>query len=213
MTTYNRVALTRELPGDLDTPVGAYLKLANRPYSYLLESMQGGERWGRYSFIGLPCREVLRVRGNQVTVTVDGRIIEQLETADPMAWLRAYAADFKVRPEPGLPRFAGGFVGYFGYDCVRYFEPRLKQDKPDPLGTPDILLMLSDELVIFDNLRATLTLVVHADPASESDLRRARQRLDQIEDELGRPTSLPRAPLPPTFSARRAPPRFRSART
>jgi anthranilate synthase component I len=191
MSDFNRVALTRELPGDLLTPVATYLALGNRPYSYLLESMQGGERWGRYSFIGLPAREVLRIRGKQVCVEVDGKAVLNLESTDPMGWLRAHTARIKVQPNPALPRFSGGYVGYFGYDCVRYFEPRLKAEKPDPLGTPDVLLMQSDELVVFDSQRATLTLVVHADPASKKDLARAQARLDQIEAQLASPQELP----------------------
>ena len=186
-TAHNRIVLTRELPGDLDTPVGAYLKLANRPYTYLLESVQGGERFGRYSFIGLPSREVLRVYGRRAEVRRDGKVVERTTLADPLPWLREYAARFRAQPVPGLPRLAGGLVGYFGYDCVRYFEPRLQGEKPDPLGTPDILLMRSDELVVFDNLRATLTLCVHADPESKADLKRAERRLDQIERKLRRP--------------------------
>lgn len=194
--SYNRIALTRELPGDLDTPVGTYLKLAHQPFTFLLESMQGGERWGRYSFIGLPSREVLRVAGHVVTVSRDGEIVEQAEAADPVAWIRDYAARYRVRPEPSLPRFSGGLVGYFGYDSVRYFEPRLDRvHKPDPIGTPDILLMLAEELVVFDNQRATLTLVVHADPDDAADLARARIRLDEIEAQLSAPANLPRAPL------------------
>ena len=193
---FNRIAITRELPGDLDTPVGAYLKLANQPYSYLLESMQGGEQWGRYSFIGLPSREVVRVHGNQVRVTRDGAEISKTHTHDPIAWLRHYAAGYRVQPEPSLPRFAGGLVGYFGYDCVRYFEPRLASThKPDPLGTPDILLMLSDELAVFDNLRATLTLVAHANPDSAEDVKRAHKRLDDISAQLARSNALPRASI------------------
>ncbi|HUP91719.1 MAG TPA: anthranilate synthase component I [Solimonas sp.] len=214
---HNRIALTRELPGDLDTPVGAYLKLANQPYSYLLESMQGGEQWGRYSFIGLPCRERLEVHGRTVRVLREGRVTEQLEVDDPLPWIRDYAARIRVRPlhmdvrvpraqdaqerpEPSLPRFSGGLVGYFGYDCVRYFEPKLAQHRaPDPLGTPDVLLMLSDELVVFDNLRAALILVVHADPDSSADLARARARLDRIEAQLAQP--LPMPPPPAASSA------------
>lgn len=190
MTEFNRVALTRELPGDLLTPVGTYLALGNRPYSYLLESMHGGERWGRYSFIGLPAREVLRIRGQQVSVEVDGKTVLNVETTDPMGWLRSHTARIRVEPNPSLPRFSGGYVGYFGYDCVRYFEPRLKAELPDPLGTPDVLLMQSDELVVFDSQRATLTLVVHADPSSKADVARANKRLDAIEAKLAEPTPL-----------------------
>src|SRR6185503_10078594 len=195
---HNRIVLTRELPGDLDTPVGAYLKLANSPYTYLLESVQGGERFGRYSFIGLPSREVLRVYGRRAEVRRDGKLIEQTTLADPLPWLREYAARYRVQHVPGLPRLCGGLVGYFGYDCVRYFEPVLEKKalekgaKPDPLGTPDILLMRSDELVVYDNLRATLTLCVQADPKSKADLKRAGQRLDAIEAQLRRPLKAPR---------------------
>jgi anthranilate synthase component 1 len=202
---YTHVALTRELAGDLDTAVGAYLKLANRPYSFLLESVQGGERWARYSFIGLPCREILTVRGRQVSLSRDGAVVEQETVAEPITWLRAYAGRTRVRPESHLPRFSGGLVGYFGYDCVRYFEPKLAADKADPLGTPDILLMRADELAIFDNLRATLTLVVHARIDDAADQARARARLDAIEAELAEPLprALPRAgtPEPPQFSS------------
>jgi len=199
MSEYTHVALTRELPGDLDTPVGTYLKLGNRPYTYLLESMHGGERWGRYSFIGLPAREIVRIKGHRVTVSVDGRITETVDAADPIAWLRAHAATIRVAPNDTLPRFSGGFVGYFGYECVRLFEPRLGPAKPDALGTPDVLLMRSDELVVFDALRATLTIVVHADPASPADVQRAEARLDAIEAQLGEPVpALPVAtgPIP-----------------
>ncbi|QHS11155.1 anthranilate synthase component I [Sinimarinibacterium sp. NLF-5-8] len=187
--TYNRIALTRELPGDLDTPVGAYLKLAaQQPYSFLLESMQGGERWSRYSFIGLPAAQVLRITGARVEVTRKGELIEQLDSDDPIGWVRQYTARYRVKPNPMLPRFSGGFVGYFGYDCVRYFEPRLaKTVKPDPLGNPDILLMLVEELVVFDNQRASVIVIVHADPNDEADLTRARARLDAIEAQLAQP--------------------------
>ncbi|AXQ28250.1 anthranilate synthase component I [Solimonas sp. K1W22B-7] len=192
--TYNRIALTRELPGDLDTAVGVYLKLAHKPYSYLLESVHGGDQWGRYSFIGLPCREVLKVRGHHVLVERDGRMIEEAEVADPIDFVRQYQRRVRLQPRELPLRFSGGLVGYFGYDCVRYFEPRLDRPKPDPLGTPDILLMLSDEVIVFDNLRATMTLVVHADPASKEDLERGERRLDEIAAKLSEPLALPRAP-------------------
>jgi len=156
--------------------------------------VQGGERFGRYSFIGLPSREVLRVYGRVASVRRDGKLVEQTTLTDPLPWLREYAARYRVRHVPGLPRLCGGLVGYFGYDCVRYFEPKLKGEKPDPLGTPDILLMRSDELVVFDSLRATLTLCVQADPASKADLKRAEKRLAAIEAQLRRPLPSPRSP-------------------
>ena len=198
-----RVTLTRELPGDLDTPVGAYLKLADAPHSFLLESVLGGEQWGRYSFIGLPAREWLTVKGETITVTREGRIVEQLTTADPLPWLRAYTQRLNVEPAPGLPRFAGGYVGYFGYDCVRYFEPKLRLQTNDPLAMPDVLLMLAEEVVVFDNLRATLTLVVHADPDDPQDRGRAQRRLDALEALLNTPSTEPRRALatdPPALS-------------
>jgi anthranilate synthase component I len=151
--------------------------------------VQGGERFGRYSFIGLPSREVLRVYGRKAEVRRNGKLVEQTTLSDPLPWLRDYAARYRVRHVPGLPRLCGGLVGYFGYDCVRYFEPKLKPAKADPLGTPDILLMRSDELVVFDNLRATLTLCVQADPASKADRKRAEKRLDAIEARLRKPVA------------------------
>ncbi len=134
---------------------------------------------------------MLRVYGRVASVRRDGKRVEQATLNDPLPWLREYAARHRVRHVDGLPRLAGGLVGYFGYDCVRYFEPKLKGGKPDPLGTPDILLMRSDELVVFDNLRATLTLCVQADPASKADLKRAEKRLDTIEAALRRPLKAP----------------------
>lgn len=191
-----RIALARELPGDLDTPVGTYLKLGNRPYSYLFESVQGGERFGRYSFIGLPSREVITVRGARIERRRDGDLVEAVQTERPFDWLREFSARFEVEAAPGLPRFDGGLVGYVSYDAVRWFEPRVQADKPDPLDTPDLLFMVSDELVVFDNLRATLTLVVHADPDDAQDRARAEARLDEIEAQLAQAVDLPRAPLP-----------------
>ena len=196
MSALRRVALTRELPGDLDTPVGAYLKLGNQPYSFLLELVQGGEQWGRYSFIGLPSREIIRVRGDLLEHLRDGVLVESLQTDAPFEWIKQFAARFEVTAAPGLPRFDGGLVGYVGYDAVRWFEPRVKADKPDPLGTPDLLFMVCDELAVFDNLRATLTLVVHADPDLAGDQQRAEQRLDELQAQLSQPLDLPRTSLP-----------------
>lgn len=195
---YNRVPLVREVLADLDTPLSAYLKLARGPYSFLLESVEGGEQWGRYSFIGLPCREVLKVRGHGVCLERDGEVAERTEAEDPLAWIEAYAARFKVAERPDLPRLAGGLMGYFGYDTVRYVEPRLTGvSKPDPLGTPDILLMLCEELVVFDNLSGKLKLISHTDPGSPEDLQRAEARLDELLERLRQPLTLPEADLEP----------------
>lgn len=189
------IALTRELPGDLDTPVSAYIKLATGPYTYLFESVQGGERFGRYSFIGLPAREVLRVRGQQVSRERDGVAVESSTVANPLHWLAQQQARLSVAPDPTLPRFTGGLVGYFGYDAVQYIEPQLKLPAADPLGLPELLFMVSEELVVFDNLRATLTLVVHAEANNPADHARAEARLDAIAAQLAIPLP-PAAKLP-----------------
>ena len=182
---YNRIPVTREVLADLDTPLSTWLKLANAPHSYLFESVQGGEKWGRYSIIGLPAASRIEVRGHQVRRYEGEECVEVQDTQDPLAWIEAYRQQFRVPDLPGLPRFYGGLVGYFGYDTVRYIEPRLARwDKPDPLGTPDILLLLSEEVVVFDNLRGVLSLVVHADPCKPDAWAAAQARLDELERRL-----------------------------
>ena len=189
---YNRIPLLREALADLDTPLSTYLKLANGPYSYLFESVQGGEKWGRYSIIGLPCRTVLRVTGQVITVSTDGVEVERAEVDDPLAWIETFAARYRVAPVVGLPRFTGGLVGYFGYDTVRYIEPRLGPcRKPDPLNTPDILLLVSEEVIVFDNLSGRLYLVVHADPAQADAVAQAERRLDELVTMLAQATPRP----------------------
>lgn len=185
---YNRVPVVREVLADLDTPLSTYLKLADAPYSYLLESVQGGEKWGRYSILGLPARTVLRVYEHRVQVLVDGVETEHYECADPLAFVEEFKGRYRVPSIPGLPRFNGGLVGYFGYDCVRYVEPRLAHcPNPDPLGNPDILLMVSDEVVVFDNLAGKLHAIVLADPADDNAFDVANARLEQILDQLRQP--------------------------
>ena len=182
---YNRIPLKREILADLDTPLSTYLKLADGPYSYLLESVHGGEKWGRYSIIGLPSRTVLRVSGQEVEVLQDGRIVETATVDDPLAWIEDFQGRYRSPELPGMPRFTGGLVGYFGYDTVRYIEPRLANtDKPDLIGTPDIMLMVSDELVVFDNLAGTLLLVVHVDPADGDAWAKGQARLDELASRL-----------------------------
>jgi anthranilate synthase component 1 len=164
---YNRIAVACEVLADLDTPLSTYLKLAEGPYSYLFESVQGGEKWGRYSIIGLPCKTVVKVHGRHVSVETDGRVVEQQEVSDPLLWIEAYQRRFKVAEPGGLPRFNGGLVGYFGYDTIRYIEKKLAHcPNPDPMQTPDILLMVSDEVVVFDNLRGKMYVMVQADPTA-----------------------------------------------
>jgi len=194
---YNRIPVVRKIFADLDTPLSAYLKLAKGPYSYLLESVQGGEKWGRYSIIGLPAQQVLTVYGQQIQVFQNGLLQETAEVADPLAWIEAYQQRFQVAQvtDESLPRFTGGLVGYFGYDTVRYIEPRLSGvSHLDPLGTPDILLMLSEEVVVFDNLGGHLYFIVHADPAHTDAYALAQQRLDNLAAQLREPLTRPAQP-------------------
>ncbi len=193
---FNRIPLIREVLADLDTPLSAYLKLAAGPYSYLLESVQGGEKWGRFSIIGLPSRTRVRVRGPEVTVERDGQVLERASETDPLEWIAGYQARFRAVPVPHLPRFNGGLVGYFGYDTVRYIEPRLgPAPSRDPLDVPDILLMVSEEIVVFDNLSGKLYFVIHADPSEPDAFARASRRLDELSERL-RTASVPIARPP-----------------
>ncbi|MFP4610637.1 MAG: anthranilate synthase component I [Thiohalophilus sp.] len=178
---YNRVPLVREVLADLDTPLSTYLKLADGPYSYLFESVQGGEKWGRYSIIGLPCQTVLRIHGHDIRLYHNDEIIEQEQTRDPLAWIEAFYARYRVLEDDRLPRFNGGLVGYFGYDTIRYIEPRLANcPNDDALELPDILLMVSDEIVVFDNLSGKLYVVLYVDPGQSGAYQQGQARLDQL---------------------------------
>jgi anthranilate synthase component 1 len=177
---YNRIPVTREVLADLDTPLSAYLKLASAPYSYLFESVHGGEQWGRYSIIGLPCRTVLKVVDQTLSIERDGVIIESLKVKDPLEYIQKFGAEFKVPTIEGLPRFTGGLVGYFGYETVHFIEPRLKGAKPDPIGAPDILLMVSEDVLVFDNLKGRLLVITHADPSTPQALEKAEAHLEGL---------------------------------
>ena len=182
---YNRIPLQTEVLADLETPVSAYLKMAQGPYSYLLESVQGGEKWGRYSIIGLPCPTVIRVTGDSLLIEQEGEEIHRQETDDPLAAIQSIHRQFNVPQLDTLPRFNGGLVGYFSYDTVRYIEPHLADsDLPDPVGAPDILLMVSDELLVFDNLSGRLHIVVHTDPESDDAYASGCERLDQLVEQI-----------------------------
>jgi len=190
---YNRIPLSKEILADLDTPVSTYLKLANQPYSYLFESVQGGEKWGRYSIIGLPCHTVIRISGRDLTVSHDDVVVEQEQVEDPLGWIDAYQARFKALELDSLPRFCGGLVGYFGYDTVRYIEPRLANcPNPEPLQTPDIMLLLSEEVVVFDNLKGKLILIVFVDPSVDNAYSKGQERLAELTALLDKP--LPQTP-------------------
>lgn len=184
---YNRIPVVVEALADLDTPLSAYLKIASGPYSYLLESaLSAGEKWSRYSFIGLPARTVLRVRGQLLTVETDGVVTEQQETTDPLAFVESFMARFRVPELPDMPPFMGGLVGYFAYDTVRYVEQRLADSSPpDRIGTPDVLLMVSDDVIVFDNVRGRMKLVTLVDPNEAPDSYEiAVERLGRIAAKL-----------------------------
>ncbi len=194
---YNRIPVARQVLADLDTPLSAYLKLADAPYTYLFESVHGGETWGRYSIIGLPCRTVIKVHNQTVTIERDGQLLETIEAENPLHWIEAYSARFKAPEIEGLPRFTGGLVGYFGYETMAYIEPRLKSDKPDPIGNPDILLMVSEDVLVFDNLSGKLLIITHADPAETDALAKAEARLDDWVKSLRFTTLARREPVEP----------------
>ena len=189
---YNRIPVTLETFADLDTPLSIYLKLANDPWTYLLESVQGGERFGRYSMIGLAASTRIEVYGRSALLLTGNRLVERRDYGDPLNYVAEFMARIKVPPRDGLPRFAGGLVGCFGYDTVRYIEPRLaKTEKEDALGTPDIVLLLSEEIAIVDNLSGKLTLVVYAEPEVPGAYKRAQKRLRELLARLRAPVEIP----------------------
>jgi len=200
---YNRIPLIAEHFADLDTPLSLYLKLAHvehgGAYSFLLESVVGGERFGRYSFIGLPAHTLIRARGygdEAVTeVVTDGKVVETM-SGNPLDNVAAFRERFRVAVRPGLPRFAGGLAGYFGYDVARHIEPRLIKtakvlDEDDPFDVPDILLLVTEEVVVVDNLAGKIYLIVYADPTRPEAYGRARARLRELRERLRRPVDVP----------------------
>jgi anthranilate synthase component 1 len=183
---YTRIPVVREVLSDLDTPLSVYLKLADGPHTYLFESVEGGERFGRYSIIGLPARRVYAFAGRTLYVTEHGELAEMRDVDDPFAEVERLRTAYRVPEVPGLPGFTGGLVGWFGFECVQFIEPRLATgaQKQDELGTPDILLMLSEDLAVFDNLQGRLYLIVHADPREPQAWARANRRLDELAHRL-----------------------------
>ncbi|NUS39768.1 MAG: anthranilate synthase component I [Lysobacter sp.] len=183
---YTLIPVVREVLSDLDTPLSVYLKLADGPHTYLFESVEGGERFGRYSIIGLPARRVHAFAGNTLYTSEDGELVDARDVADPFAEVERLRNAQRVPKLAGLPGFTGGLVGWFGFECVQYLEPRLRggEAKPDELGTPDILLMQSEEVAVFDNLKGRLYLIVHADPRQPQAYARANRRLDALAHRL-----------------------------
>ena len=189
---YNRIPVTLETFADLDTPLSIYLKLANGPYTYLLESVQGGERFGRYSMIGLAAPTRIVVNRHEVLVLTANRIAERERDTNPLDFIDGYMKRFRAAPLAGLPRFCGGLVGCFGYDTVRYIEKKLtRTTKTDALGTPDIVLLLSEEIAVVDNLSGKLTLIVYAEPGVPGAYQRAQARLRELLAKLRQPVEIP----------------------
>ncbi|MEG0002291.1 MAG: anthranilate synthase component I [Comamonas sp.] len=196
---FNRIPLMVEAFADLETPLSLYLKLAHAQgdgkYSFLLESVVGGERFGRYSFIGLPARSLLRASGfgadAKTEIVTDGQVVET-HAGNPLDFIAAYQQRFKVALTPGMPRFCGGLAGYFGYDAVRYVEKKLEQScPPDDLGCPDILLLQCEEVAVIDNLSGKLYLIVYADPSQSEAYSRGKKRLRELKEQLRYSVSAP----------------------
>ena len=183
---YNHVPVVRTMFADLDTPLSCYIKVARGPYSYLLESAaQGGEKWARYSLVGLPSDCVVKIRGNEITIEEAGEVAERFQVEDPLAFVEEFQARFSYPELQGLPIYTGGLVGYFGYDTIRYVEKKISQSAPqDTLGTPDIILMVSNEVIVFDNVLGRIHLITHADPAVGGSFELAQERLQKMTQDI-----------------------------
>ena len=189
---FNRIPLVLETFADLDTPLSLYLKLANKPFSYLLESVQGGERFGRYSIIGLPAKTRIVAHDNQVQVFENNVVVETVENTNPLDFVKSYQARYKTPPYEGLPRFTGGLAGYFGYETVRYIEKRLAGvQKPDAINTPDVLLMVSEEIAVVDNLSSKLYFIVYANTDQVNAYDTALNRLNDLAKMLRKNVTIP----------------------
>jgi anthranilate synthase component 1 len=195
---FNRIPLVKEVLADLETPLSLYIKLTQafgNKNTYLLESVLGGERFGRFSFVGLPAKTILRTAGTPAEplteIVTDGKVVES-NRDNPLDFVDAYFKRFKVALQPGLPRFCGGLAGYFGYDTVRYIEARLAKHRlPDELGVPDIQLMLTEELAVIDNVAGRIYLIVYADPSQADSFEQAQARLKELLASLSKPINIP----------------------
>ena len=189
---FNRIPVVHEVLADFDTPLSTYIKLAKGPYSYLLESAaQGGEKWGRYSIIGLPCETILKVSGSRLEIEENGKVVEEIITDDPLSFIEGFKARYKVPDLPDLPRFFGGLVGYFGYDTIRFVETRLRgSEPPDPVGTPDMVLMVSNDVIIYDNVTSRMKIISLVDPSAPDAYQKTKLKLSKISNKLSEPHNL-----------------------
>lgn len=188
---YNHIPITKTVLADFDTPLSSYVKAAVGPYSYLLESAgQGGEKWSRFSMVGMPAQLVLKVDGYRVSLERDQVIEESFEVSDPLEYIESFLGQYRYPPIEGLPIYTGGLVGYFGYDTVRYVESRVANTTPpDVIGTPDILLMVSNDVLVFDNVKGVIHLITHANPEEENALEAAHARLEEMREKLRQPVN------------------------
>ena len=181
-----KIPVSREVLVDMETPLSIYGKLANCPYSYLFESVEGGDKWARYSLIGLKANRVIKVLKNQIEIYQDGSLVDSFYAQNPLDYIDELQKSYSLEEDPNLPKFNGGLVGYFAYDCVRFIEKKLSDTTPpDTLGTPDALFMVSEEVAVFDNLKNKLHLIILVNSKEEADA--AEQRLDELEDKLRQP--------------------------
>ena len=186
MDIQKKIPISREILADMETPLSVYRKLANCSYSYLFESVEGGDKWARYSLIGLKARRLIKVIKNEVVILQDGKQIETITADDPLDYLDQLQKSYTLEEDRNLPKFNGGLVGYFSYDCVRYIEKKLIESvPPDSLGTPDALFMVSEEVAVFDNLKNKLHLIILIDSKDDRDI--AERRLDELEEKLKEP--------------------------
>ncbi len=183
---FTHIPVTRELFADLDTPLSCYIKVARGAYSYLLESAnQGGEKWSRYSVVGLPATQVIKVSGNELVIEESGGVVERTTCDDPLSYIESFQSKFKYPELAGLPIYTGGLVGYFGYDTVRYVEKRVANSAPeDTIGSPDIVLMVSNDVIVFDNVKGKVHLISHANPGIEGSYEAALSRLDWMQNAM-----------------------------
>jgi anthranilate synthase component 1 len=186
LDTQTKIPVSREILVDMETPLSVYRKLANCSYSYLFESVEGGEKWARYSLIGLKANRVIKIIKNTIEIHQDGKLSESFLAENPLDYIDELQKSYTLEEDPSLPKFNGGLVGYFSYDCVRYIEPKLSETAPpDTLGTPDALFMISEEVAVFDNLKNKLHLIILIN--SKEGIASANQRLDELEEKLREP--------------------------
>ena len=181
----NLIPIYREVLADMETPVSALMRMKSKSHAFLLESVEGGEKWGRYTFLGSDPHVIFRVRGKDVLIQKNGNIERHKHGGDPLKFLKGLMERYRPVPVEGLPRFYGGAVGFLGYDMVRYFE-RLPAGAADDLNTDDAAFLITDTLMIFDNVRHTIKVVACASTEGKKDLRALyEESIKKIDEMVG----------------------------